>query len=106
MNTGYNLFFSLQAPTNFQDKMQAAADSRFVFLGLLLQARWRLHVGMHQSVATGGKGLLRNEKFLLNLQLLHFDLASMLPINRVERRLTWGQGESPAFITGKFSSSG
>ena len=70
--------------------MQAAADSRLVFLDLLSWARWRLHIGTHQSVATEGKRLLRNEKLFLNLQLLHFDLASNLPISRVERRLTWG----------------
>lgn len=35
-----------------------------------------------QSVATGGKGLLRHEKFLFNLQLLHVDLVNMLPVQQ------------------------
>lgn len=38
--------------------IQAAADSRLVFLYFLLQAWWRLYMGLKQSVLTQGKGLL------------------------------------------------
>lgn len=58
-------------------------------------------MGLKQSMSTKGKRLLRNEKFLLNLQLLHSDLVSMLSISRsVRRKIDLRIRRSPVFLTG------